>query len=68
MGDWGTQFGMLITYLKDEYPDFMSNPPNIGDLTTFYKNAKKRFDESPEFKERSRLGVVSLQAGDPECR
>jgi arginyl-tRNA synthetase len=42
VGDWGTQFGMLIKYLKEEYPDFMTNPPNITDLTTFYKNAKKR--------------------------
>ena len=68
MGDWGTQFGMLINYLKEEYPDFMSNPPNITDLTSFYKAAKTRFDESPEFKEKARSGVVELQAGNPESR
>jgi hypothetical protein len=68
VGDWGTQFGMLILYLKEEYPDFMSNPPNITDLTTFYKNAKGRFDESPDFKDKARLGVVELQAGNPESR
>ncbi len=68
VGDWGTQFGMLINYLKEEYPDFMSNPPNITDLTGFYKAAKTRFDESPEFKERARIGVVELQAGNPESR
>jgi len=68
VGDWGTQFGMLITYLKEEYPDFTKNTPNIGDLTIFYKNAKKRFDEDGEFKEKSRLAVVALQAGEEENR
>jgi hypothetical protein len=79
VGDWGTQFGMLIQYLKEEYPDFAAasgggsdgndaNMPNITDLTLFYKNAKSRFDESPEFKKISQLNVVKLQAGDPECQ
>ncbi|KAL9184247.1 hypothetical protein ACHAXT_002333 [Thalassiosira profunda] len=68
VGDWGTQFGMLIQYLKEEYPDFHGDIPNITDLTAFYKNAKQRFDESAEFKKVSQLNVVALQAGDPECR
>ncbi|KAL7468659.1 hypothetical protein ACHAXS_008895 [Conticribra weissflogii] len=73
VGDWGTQFGMLIQYLKEEYPDFQNGDgdggmPNITDLTQFYKNAKQRFDDSPEFKKISQLNVVKLQAGDPECR
>ena len=68
VGDWGTQFGMLIQYLKEEYPDLHGDVPNITDLTEFYKNAKKRFDESPEFKKISQLNVVKLQAGDEECR
>ena len=68
VGDWGTQFGMLIQYLKEEYPDFTDDVPNITDLTAFYKNAKMRFDESPEFKKISQLNVVKLQAGDEECR
>eukprot|EP00956_Cyclotella_meneghiniana_P024215 scaffold48316_cov72-Cyclotella_meneghiniana.AAC.5 len=68
VGDWGTQFGMLIQYLKEEYPDFTDDIPNITDLTEFYKNAKKRFDDSPEFKKVSQLNVVKLQAGDEECR
>lgn len=55
VGDWGTQFGMLINYMREAYPNFLENPPDIGDLTTFYKAAKKRFDESEEFKEVSRL-------------
>ncbi|KAJ8602340.1 hypothetical protein CTAYLR_004218 [Chrysophaeum taylorii] len=65
LGDWGTQFGMLITHLETAYPDFTENPPNITDLTTFYKDAKKRFDADPEFKDKSRARVVTLQAGDP---
>ena len=68
VGDWGTQFGMLIQYLKEEYPNFHGDIPNITDLTAFYKNAKSRFDESPEFKKISQLNVVKLQAGDEECR
>ncbi|KAL7542668.1 hypothetical protein ACHAXR_011985 [Thalassiosira sp. AJA248-18] len=68
VGDWGTQFGMLIQYLKEEYPEFHQNIPNITNLTVFYKNAKSRFDESPEFKKISQLNVVKLQAGDEECK
>jgi arginyl-tRNA synthetase len=72
VGDWGTQFGMLIQYLREEYPDAVGKDdgalPNITDLTLFYKSAKLRFDESPEFKKASQLNVVQLQAGDPECR
>ena len=76
VGDWGTQFGMLIQYLKEEYPDVSygggedkegGGMPNITDLTEFYKNAKSRFDESPEFKKVSQMNVVRLQAGDEEC-
>jgi arginyl-tRNA synthetase len=67
VGDWGTQFGMLISYLQDEYPDILTNPPNISDLTVIYKAAKKRFDEDAAFKERSRLNVVRLQSGDEGC-
>mmetsp|Transcript_21660 Transcript_21660/g.32011 ORF Transcript_21660/g.32011 Transcript_21660/m.32011 type:complete len:759 (-) Transcript_21660:298-2574(-) len=67
VGDWGTQFGMLIQYLKEEYPEFSKSMPNITDLTVFYKNAKQRFDDSPEFKKTSQLNVVKLQSGDEEC-
>jgi len=71
VGDWGTQFGMLITYLKESCPDFgdgKSDNVNIGDLTQFYKNAKARFDEDSEFKKTSQLNVVKLQSGDEECK
>jgi arginyl-tRNA synthetase len=69
VGDWGTQFGMLIQYLKEEYPDVHegSELPNITDLTVFYKNAKTRFDEDPVFKKTSQTNVVALQSGDPDC-
>jgi len=72
VGDWGTQFGMLIQYLKEEYPEVASSEeaqmPNITDLTVFYKAAKQRFDDSPEFKKIAQANVVKLQSGDPECR
>ena len=62
-GDWGTQFGMLITHMKRDHPDFQTNPPNIQDLTKFYKEAKAKFDNDEEFKKTSQLAVVKLQVG-----
>ena len=50
VGDWGTQFGMLIEYIKEEYPDFLTNRPDIADLEGFYKAAKRRFDADSDFK------------------
>ena len=64
LGDWGTQFGMLIAELNDEFPDFLDNPPNIQDLVVFYKRAKKRFDAEEDFKKTSQENVVKLQQGD----
>lgn len=68
LGDWGTQFGMLITHLKQAYPEALTtaNALALGDLTTFYKQAKQRFDEDEAFRDASRLEVVELQAGNPE--
>ncbi|MBW4509544.1 MAG: arginine--tRNA ligase [Scytonematopsis contorta HA4267-MV1] len=65
VGDWGTQFGMLIVYLREMYPDALTtaNALDIGDLVEFYKKAKKRFDEDENFKETARLEVVKLQSG-----
>ncbi len=42
VGDWGTQFGMLITYLQEAFPDILTNPPNISDLTVIYKVSNSR--------------------------
>ena len=63
VGDWGTQFGMLMAYLEEN--PITSN--ELSDLENFYRAAKKRFDESPEFADRARSLVVKLQAGDPDC-
>ena len=46
---------------QEEYPNILETPPNISDLTVIYKASKKRFDEDPVFKEKSRLNVVKLQ-------
>lgn len=67
IGDWGTPFGMLIAYLREAYPDALAGGElDLGDLATFYRAAKKRFDEDTDFQEAARLAVVKLQAGDPE--
>ena len=65
VGDWGTQFGMLIAYLREAYPEALTtaNALDIGDLVTLYKKAKVRFDEDEEFKQTARQEVVKLQGG-----
>ncbi|KAJ1430189.1 Rossmann-like alpha/beta/alpha sandwich fold, partial [Sesbania bispinosa] len=67
LGDWGTQFGMLIAHLFEKFP----NPEDvseaaIGDLQAFYKASKVRFDNDPEFKYTAQQSVVKLQSGDPK--
>ena len=62
VGDWGTQFGMLITELADQLAG-NNEPIELRDLEAFYRQAKQRFDAEPEFAERSRLAVVGLQGG-----
>ncbi|KAL3902378.1 MAG: hypothetical protein SGPRY_012090, partial [Prymnesium sp.] len=68
VGDWGTQFGMLISHLKDVFPDYASRPPPIADLQQFYRDAKAQFDASEEFKTRAHDEVVRLQGGDGGSR
>ena len=70
VGDWGTQFGMLITYLKEVYPDALTtaNALDLGDLVEFYRQAKVRFDQDEIFKETARQEVVKLQAGAEDSR
>ncbi|KAM7350300.1 arginine--tRNA ligase-like protein [Cochliomyia hominivorax] len=65
LGDWGTQFGMLIAHLEDRFPNFLNESPPISDLQAFYKESKKRFDEDEEFKKRAYNRVVRLQSGEP---
>ncbi|MES2817785.1 MAG: arginine--tRNA ligase [Pseudomonadota bacterium] len=64
VGDWGTQFGMLLAYLQ-ENPE--TSETELSDLEGFYRAAKQRFDESADFADRARALVVQLQAGEPEC-
>ncbi len=70
LGDWGTRFGMLILYLQEVYPTALTTADalDLGDLVTFYKQAKQRFDEDEEFQNLARQKVVQLQAGEPETR
>ena len=63
VGDWGTQFGMLIEYLSDIQWQ-PSAQQTMGDLNELYKKAKARFDNDPDFATRSRNQVVALQSGD----
>jgi len=65
VGDWGTQFGMLIAHLIDLFPDYDKNCPKISDLQKFYKESKKRFDDDEEFKKRAYDNVVKLQSHEP---
>lgn len=71
VGDWGTQFGMLIAYLEEINPNYSNEPEkcgNIRDLEEFYKAAKNRFDKDSEFKKKSQLKTVDLQKGDEAAR
>ncbi|MEB3321977.1 MAG: arginine--tRNA ligase [Synechococcaceae cyanobacterium] len=70
VGDWGTQFGMLITHLREVAPQALATPDavDLGDLVAFYRQAKRRFDEDEAFQAASREEVVRLQGGDPEAR
>jgi len=70
VGDWGTQFGMLITFLREKHPEALTQADalDIGDLVAFYKQAKVRFDEDDVFKEKSRKEVVRLQSGAEDAR
>ena len=67
VGDWGTQFGMLITHLKQVAPEALSTADavDLGDLVAFYRQAKQRFDSDEAFQSTAREEVVRLQGGDP---
>ncbi|WP_433490738.1 arginine--tRNA ligase [Nocardia grenadensis] len=64
LGDWGTPFGMLIEHLLDIGETEAAAELSVGDLNGFYTAARRKFDGSDEFKERSRRRVVLLQGGD----
>lgn len=69
VGDWGTQFGMLLAYLGEQKGEESEAELSreLSDLEGFYRAAKQRFDESEEFATRARGLVVKLQAGDEDC-
>src|SRR6266545_1145939 len=72
LGDWGTQFGMLIQYL-DEHPELpwrqqdthVETASAVSALDALYRAARQQFDADPQFADRARSRVVALQAGDP---
>ena len=70
VGDWGTQFGMLIAHMvsmAEQHGGVSGVAPQLADLETFYREAKKRFDDEPQFANTARDYVVKLQSGDAEC-
>ena len=69
MGDWGTQFGMLIAHLEDKLAAGIDlESVALADLEDFYREAKKRFDDEAGFADKSRDYVVKLQSGDAHCQ
>jgi len=64
IGDWGTQFGMLIAYLEEMGED---GSGSLRDLEQFYKDAKGRFDADADFANKAREYVVKIQSGDAHC-
>ena len=74
IGDWGTQFGMLIAYMKYNVDDIaikdnhviLTNVVDLTDLEDFYKKAKATFDEDPDFESLARQEVVKLHNHDPD--
>lgn len=65
VGDWGTQFGMLIAYMQNLASEESRLATELADLEVFYRAAKARFDNDPAFAETARSSVVTLQSGDP---
>jgi arginyl-tRNA synthetase len=63
VGDWGTQFGMLIAYIKAEHKN--TDAP-LTELVQWYKASKQRFDADPNFKKTAQQEVIALQRGDAE--
>ena len=73
IGDWGTQFGMLIQYLIEhphelDAPEHADGEASMSRLDRLYKASRTQFDSDEEFKARSRSRLVQLQAGDPRPR
>ena len=67
MGDWGTQFGMLIAELEEQVGEGEKPELALNDLEGFYQQSKRHFDADPAFADKARQYVVSLQSGDAHC-
>ncbi|WP_170232761.1 arginine--tRNA ligase [Trichloromonas acetexigens] len=67
VGDWGTQFGMLLAHMEELQGEGSAIRMQLADLESFYREAKGRFDASPVFADRARQLVVELQSGDAHC-
>jgi len=67
IGDWGTQFGMLIAHLEEIGVDGKTTSTKLSDLEEFYRESKQRYDQDAGFAERAREYVVKLQGGDEWC-
>ncbi len=69
IGDWGTQFGMLIAYLKADHPHVLdgTEQADLTALAAWYKAAKQRFDEDETFKKQAQQEVVALQSGNVDA-
>jgi arginyl-tRNA synthetase len=66
LGDWGTQFGLLVEHLLDVGEDTARQQLSAGEINAFYRAARVKFDRDPAFADRSRNRVVLLQGGDKE--
>lgn len=69
IGDWGTQFGMLIAFMKKYEPDVLNGKKktDLVSLEKWYKESKKKFDEDENFKKNAHAEVVKLQGGEKEA-
>lgn len=67
IGDWGTQFGMLIANLERVQQQSGEVSMELADLEGFYRESKKLYDEDEAFAEKARNYVVKLQGGDAFC-
>ncbi|MCL5282394.1 MAG: arginine--tRNA ligase [Planctomycetes bacterium] len=76
LGDWGTQFGMLIRYVQEHFSDVvasgmreepLSKGLSVADMEDLYRKAKHRYDDDPQYAKEARDWVVRLQSGDPEA-
>ncbi len=68
VGDWGTQFGMLIAHMQDQQQSGSDLAVKLADLESFYRESKLRFDQDADFATAAREYVVKLQSGDEQCK